>query len=752
MPDGDALEPPPAYGGGRGAGGKLRRERKPPPRPYDRPISRDGGGSGWISRIVTPAKRLISGGATRILPSLFSPLPPPPPSNSSTPDEGRKEVDQETGNQNESSPADVVVPTSSGKKGLCEAKGKAVLNLSDEGAEDKTGHSDGLPDIEQLIKEKTFSREEIDHLMEILHSRVADAEQERELSSKGGQEEVERAETSYGKQKVSADVEEESDKFKSASSTPFPRATVQNEICASPVDIARAYMGSRTSEVSFISKNLISKSEKFSLGNEFSSKAFMPSPLSKTPVCWPGAMTQVQQGYSTPQSQKSRYGLQSFPRTPYSRTMYPKSGSKLTPLLGNSERLASISSTPFQPMRTPLYGKTAASAEGSYGTGGPIRRVRHNSSSAIPARESALLRTVQPAKESNTDFMFRKNFEPGTSSTSNFELMNSKAQNSEISVPRAHPHCTKVARQILEQLDRPITLKERSEELKLVASWKSSSQGASATPFIDCSLPATGAGVSKSMNTDSAKRPAYTNGLNNAMPLERSDLSGAGKALASASRTPDKATAASNVGPSSTNHKLDSQRTTADQGAIDNLPRGNGQPLLIGYQSKRQSVNSNSSGLERQNAQRRPILPSISVDRSGPRTSFASDTNAGFTFPFTTSYSTSSEPPTPSIIPSSSTSPEQLKITAPFPAFTFGNKIAIAPPVNASPSTSTTPTSNDAVTPKFKFGSGKPRLSFAVEGEDVASTSNDSSVPKYKFGSGQSRLNFGSMGSDAVCC
>uniref|UniRef100_A0A7C9EHL5 Uncharacterized protein n=1 Tax=Opuntia streptacantha TaxID=393608 RepID=A0A7C9EHL5_OPUST len=321
MPDGDASALPPAYSGGeeRGAGGKLRRERKPPSTPYDRPASRDGGGGGWISRIVTPARRLISGGANRLLPSLFSPLPPPsPPPHSSAADEGQKEVDQETRNQNESSLADVVAK-SSGKEGLFETKGKAILNLSDKGAQNKTGHSDGLPDIEQLIKEKTFSREEINHLMEILHSRVADAEQERELSSKGGQEEIERAETSYGKQKVSPDVEEESDKFKSASSTPFPRAAVSevhNEIGASPVDIARAYMGSRTSELSFLSKNLISKSEKFSLGNEFSSKAFMPSPLQTTPVRWPGAMTQDVQGYSTPQSQKKQIWPSEFSADP----------------------------------------------------------------------------------------------------------------------------------------------------------------------------------------------------------------------------------------------------------------------------------------------------------------------------------------------------------------------------------------------------------------------------------------------------
>ena len=51
-----------------------------------------------------------------------------------------------------------VVAKSSGKEGLFETKGKAILNLSDKGAQNKTGHSDGLPDIEQLMKEKTFSR------------------------------------------------------------------------------------------------------------------------------------------------------------------------------------------------------------------------------------------------------------------------------------------------------------------------------------------------------------------------------------------------------------------------------------------------------------------------------------------------------------------------------------------------------------------------------------------------------------------
>ncbi|KAE7998892.1 hypothetical protein FH972_003390 [Carpinus fangiana] len=63
----------------RGAGGKAR---KPPPRkqpstPYSRPPpsqsqAEAGGQRRWLSKLVDPAYRLISSGATRFIPSLFS--------------------------------------------------------------------------------------------------------------------------------------------------------------------------------------------------------------------------------------------------------------------------------------------------------------------------------------------------------------------------------------------------------------------------------------------------------------------------------------------------------------------------------------------------------------------------------------------------------------------------------------------------------------------------------------------------------
>ncbi|OMO81151.1 hypothetical protein CCACVL1_12583 [Corchorus capsularis] len=65
----------------RGAGGKLRRQppRRPPATPYARPQQNQSLRSRLLSKLVDPACRLIAGGATRILPSLFTrPLLPPP--------------------------------------------------------------------------------------------------------------------------------------------------------------------------------------------------------------------------------------------------------------------------------------------------------------------------------------------------------------------------------------------------------------------------------------------------------------------------------------------------------------------------------------------------------------------------------------------------------------------------------------------------------------------------------------------------
>ncbi|KAG0468740.1 hypothetical protein HPP92_018068 [Vanilla planifolia] len=67
-----------------GAGGKMQRRlfRRRGLTPYDRPSSAVRGprrigtasetGSGWLSKLVNPASRIIAGGAARLLSSVFS--------------------------------------------------------------------------------------------------------------------------------------------------------------------------------------------------------------------------------------------------------------------------------------------------------------------------------------------------------------------------------------------------------------------------------------------------------------------------------------------------------------------------------------------------------------------------------------------------------------------------------------------------------------------------------------------------------
>lgn len=102
----------------------------------------------------------------------------------------------------------------------------------------------------------------------------------------------------------------------------------QDEIGASPIEIARAYMDSRALEAGPSSKNMIHTIESTMLhGDEAAIKPYDPSPSKKSSTCWPGAV--VQDAYITPQSQRNRYGLHNFPRTPYSRTLLTKSKSKV---------------------------------------------------------------------------------------------------------------------------------------------------------------------------------------------------------------------------------------------------------------------------------------------------------------------------------------------------------------------------------------------------------------------------------------
>lgn len=103
------------------------------------------------------------------------------------------------------------------------------------------------------------------------------------------------------------------------------------------MDIARAYMSNRKSEPGLLSEK-IPDDERASLhGDHQMSKPFIPSMSPNPSTCWPGAMSESQRGYLTPRSQRGgRFGLHTFPRTPYSRNIFSKSKSKVCRHVFNS--------------------------------------------------------------------------------------------------------------------------------------------------------------------------------------------------------------------------------------------------------------------------------------------------------------------------------------------------------------------------------------------------------------------------------
>ncbi|KAL2500716.1 nucleoporin-related [Forsythia ovata] len=277
---------------------------------------------------------------------------------------------------------------------------KRVSECNEFGQVKEKNSSDGIDfsRFEQLLKGKTFSREEINHLLEILNSR-ADVEGEKKKLGGGDAEQimltqeipripVEEKQQDSDRPIIGTSIQKpDKDVDRLIIGTSLQKADVSDSIGASPVDIAQAYMGSRTSERGHDPYSLMSKSKRAQpLNDEFVTKPFMPPPSPKPSICWPGAEVHEGRGYVTPQNQRGRYGHLDFPRTPYSRTIASKSRIKLQ----TDSRFQNRSSTPFQQSQTSIYGqeKIGGDAVDSYGSVGPIRRIRNKFASEVRPRGS----------------------------------------------------------------------------------------------------------------------------------------------------------------------------------------------------------------------------------------------------------------------------------------------------------------------------------------------------------------------------
>nr|GEV96954.1 hypothetical protein [Tanacetum cinerariifolium] len=689
----------PSYSGG-GAGGKFRKPpRRRPSTPYARPSLATSSNNtkpeephdgGWLSKlVVNPARRLIAGGAARIMPSFFS-------KSDEYDDDEDSDGDLDTDDQD----IDATVIAYSEAKRTFELGSGGDAGPSNEtdklkGISERNNVQQdkskspiadlGLDKIENMLKGKQFSRDESNRLMAILNSRLVDVSNTEEKKTPNVIPQRQ-AKVDVLDREIPSTLAIGKQYDKAVLETPNPRmqSNMQDEVAASPIDIARAYMGSRTSELGFNTYNTTSTDNKEQHNDLYPAKPHFLTPSSKSSTCWPGAMVQDQRGYMTPQSQRSRYGLHNFPRTPYSRTVYSRTKPKLSQLQPDS-RPNNSSLTPFQQSRSPNLWQTQMKTssdvmDGGYGSVGPIRRVRNKFASEPQSEGPRRFSSAQIASSSSASRssvpVFQKNSATGrTSGTSNLYTADKHEEPSKGEVNPAGPS-NETVRKILEQLDRhKPTPKEKAEELKIATGWKR-------LPSQDTNLmPRTSTTIATLRGPDLPR-----SGVLNEKSFSVKETDGRVRF-----QDPVTTDAANRISSSVDDAEAGPSFGFSNIGAVDEKStfinskvQEKSQPWSLGNQINVQDLTKKRPS--------QPILKPISSKRPDPQQIISSDNGRGFTFPFSASTSSASEPPTPSIMPSFPTiGIPQSKELLVIPTYSFGKKKSGESVVFSFPSTSNAP-------------------------------------------------------------
>ncbi|KAL4339837.1 hypothetical protein GQ457_08G013060 [Hibiscus cannabinus] len=425
------------YDGGFGAGGKFRKRPFRRTTPYDRPPTairnpiNTGHKNGWLSKLVDPAQRLITSSAHRLFASVFRKrLTPAPPHPLEAPESENNQEARESSHAPASTRANMERGNPS--------------NHTDDG---------GLAELEEILKHKTFTRSEIDHLTSLLHSRTVDFP--------GGNGEM----VSKGKQVVSYDKKEklletpvrENGTENHLISTPVVSSSVLDEDVASPAELAKAYMGSRPQKASVSvlrSHNQMPMTDTALLNN----KSFPYKSPIRSFVPRSGHVGSPGNGFVTPRS-LGRSAIYSMARTPYSSAnsaIVLKGAGTSSGAFGGPSSSSSQSAweqNRISGSRQGVLKRRSSVIDNDIGSiGQPIRRIRLKSNilsskhSILPASANPLSMHVAGSSSSGLDVLAKngENSTPGTSFTP---------------VPFKS---SEVASKILEELDKLVSPGEKS--------------------------------------------------------------------------------------------------------------------------------------------------------------------------------------------------------------------------------------------------------------------------------------------------
>ncbi|GKE43404.1 hypothetical protein Tco_1470688 [Tanacetum coccineum] len=331
--------------------------------------------------------------------------------------------------------------------------------------------------------------------------------------------------------------------------------------------------------------------------------------------------------------------------------------------------------------------------DGGYGSVGPIRRVR-NKFASEPQSEgprrfsSAQIASSSSASKSSVPVFQKNSAAVWTSGTSNLYTADKHEELSKGEVNPAGPS-NETVRKILEQLDRhKPTPKEKAEELKIATGWKR-------LPSQDMTLmPRTSTTIATLRGPDLLR-----SGVLNDKSYSVKETDGRVRF-----QDPVTTDAANRISSSVDDAEAGRSFGFSNIGAADekstfinSKAQEKSQPWSLGNQINGQDLTRKRPS--------QPILKPISSKRPDPQQIISSDNGRGFTFPFSASTSSASEPPTPSIMPSFSTiGIPQSKELPVIPTYSFGTKKSGESVVFSFPSTSNAPIGDGESDLKFNFG------------------------------------------------
>ncbi|KAG9445249.1 hypothetical protein H6P81_016589 [Aristolochia fimbriata] len=434
-----------SYGGG-GVGGKFR--RRPARRaatPYDRPPPAlrnpevPGRNGGWLSKLVDPASRIIADSASKLFKSVFRKrLPPIPESN--------KEARQE-------------LPKPVLEKNSSRQQVEGNKNVKD--PDDNKLVCDEINEFEQLLKHKTFTRDECNRITELLRSRTVDLAATDE-KSRVADDHKNKTEPRTS-QKLPNHVECERQEI-SAPENVLRTSGLLGRISttdvgisahhgvASPTEVAKEFMGSRTLRVSPTTLGL--RSQALREDSTFQSIVPFRTPRSSNMSFTPRSSRLLpDNGYVTPLP-RGRSAIYNMARSPYMK-VHSAAALKGPDVTEDYHGGSYLLSGGKQALK-----RRSSFLDTDFGSVGPIRRIRQKSNLMTPSKSTSSPRILNGPLASDAQRL------AGLDGPSN--LLSTENGDGKMGHTAVPPQSSEMARKILQQLDKLVpSPKEKSSEQKL---------------------------------------------------------------------------------------------------------------------------------------------------------------------------------------------------------------------------------------------------------------------------------------------